>query len=437
MKGSKRTDPLGRASGDARLALARPLRVVFLSCWLPYPHGMAATNRVRLLARGLVEAGADAHVLVMQASDRPPHVENHETKGVHMGVGFEYTAGTTSRHPSFAMRRLIELRGWLAGAWRLCELRRKGQVDCVYLWFTVQRWQARRAVYVGLLRALRVPIVIELNERPWSLRPDRKPIERLRSPFAGVAGAVPISGFLTQWARREAQHEGRTLGLVEVPILVDVNEQEVAEYPGGQPTVVFAGSPVYNETIAFILEAMRTVWRRHPECRLAVTGVNQSDPAARWITESAAQGVLDDRVLIAGYLPREQLLSLYARSHALLVPLFDDVRSHARFPTKLGEYLGSGRPVIATAVGEMERYLKDGETAFLCPPGDPEAYGDAICRALEDREAARRIGGAGRQLAERCFDFRLHGQRLLDMLTAVSRPELRTGVVSEASAGVD
>jgi len=48
---------------------------------------------------------------------------------------------------------------------------------------------------------------------------------------------------------------------------------------------------------------------------------------------------------MAGFVPRPELLRLYRQSSLLLAPLFDDVRSEARFPTKIAEYLGSGRPV--------------------------------------------------------------------------------------------
>ena len=408
----------------SREASARAPRVVFLSDWLGFPHGMAATNRVRLLARAMIDAGAEAHVICLQASDRPPVVENHHTHGEWNGVTFEYTCGTTVRHSSFLMRRAIEMRGWLTGVVRLAQLRRMNRLDGVYLWFTCQRAELRRAVFVTLLRLLGVPIIMELNERPWSLRDDRTPIERLLSPLSGVQGAVSISGYLTHWACAEAARRRSRLHITEVPILVDMAEIPAPRAtPDGEPTIVFAGAPQYDETIDFIIRAMEHVWPRFPSCRLVITGARPGDPAAEALSRRLAEhrSGAGGPVILAGYLKREELLQLYQEARALLIPLFDDVRSTARFPTKTAEYMASGRPIVTTRVGEMARLLTDGENALLSRAGDAEEYGIKICSALADTEFASRVGLAGREFARAHFDYRLHGPSLVDVFARAWR----------------
>lgn len=396
------------------------LHVVVLTSWMRFPRGMAATNRAVLVGRALAAAGAGVRFVIMQASERPPLVENDETRGVYEGLRFEYTCGTTRRHDSFLMRRLIELRGWTVGAARLWRLRSAGELDVVYLWFTSQRLGLARIAYLGLLRAMRVPVVIELNERPWSCRPDRRAIERRWSPLQGVAGAVSISAFLSEWAVAEARRLSRLLELMEVPILVDVDESVARPYPDGLPTVVFAGAPQYDETLRFIFEAMTQVWQSVPECRLVVTGSGPAEPAAQWLLQTASAGGLDTRIDVAGYLRREELLELYSRAHALLIPLFDDVRSRARFPTKIGEYLASSRPIVTTSVGEMPRFFADRRTAFVCPPGDVSGYAFKIAEALADPELACRVGEAGREVAVNHFHYALYRDDLLAGFTRVA-----------------
>jgi glycosyltransferase involved in cell wall biosynthesis len=401
-------DPRTAARADAG---RRPLQVVILGDWLRFPHGMAATGRALLTARALQQAGAHVHVMSLQATEHLSGVENTQARGVFQGVPFEYTTGTTVRRDSFVARRLVAAWGWVHGALRLAQLRREGRLDVVCLWFWTPQPVARLALFVALLRLLGVPIVREVNEIPWSLNADATALERLWSPLAGMAGAVTISVELSDWAAGEARGR-RPLRVIEVPILVDVDEQPPTEYPSGAPLVVFAGSPEFTMTIEFIFAAMDEVWRTHPECRLAISGAGAGYEASGWQHVESRRPGLAGRVDVLGFLDRAELLALYGRAHALLIPLFDDAGSKSRFPTKIGEYLAAARPVVTSAVGEIPRFFTDGVDALVCPPDDPVAFGRAIAGLLADPDRAALIGRRGRALAERRFHYGLYADTL-------------------------
>jgi glycosyltransferase involved in cell wall biosynthesis len=197
-----------------------------------------------------------------------------------------------------------------------------------------------------------------------------------------------------------------------VPIIVDIAERLVDGSESARPILVYSASTGYAEPLRFILRSMREVWSRRPDCRLVVTGM-QSGWAANVVSELEMKADVEDgRIALAGYLPRQELLTLYSQASALLIPLFDDPASRARFPTKLGEYLAAGRPVVSNPVGEIDRFVRDGETAFMSPAGDVTAYGNRIRDVLNDAVSAHAVGRAGRRLAEEKFDYRLQGPRL-------------------------
>lgn len=392
-------------------SVGRPLQVVILGDYLGFPHGRAAVSRVRLIARALLEAGVSVRVLLLQAIDYPSHIENTVVRGEHMGIPFEYTCGTTVRHDSFMARRLMAAWGWVHGAVRLVQLRRQGLLDLVLLNFWTPRPAVRLCCFMALLRLLRVPVVRQVDESQWSQKADATVLERLWSPLAGTTGAVTISADLHEWAA--AEYRGRLAPrIIDVPILVDVNEQQPGDYPSGEPLVVFAGSPDYRPTIRFIFSAMQEVWRSHPECRVAVTGAAPGDQRADWLQAEVRQAGLSARVDLVGYLSRPELLDLYARAHALLIPLFDDQKSRARFPTKIGEYLAATRPVVTNSVGEIPRYFTDGMDAIVCPPNDPVAFGRAVADLLSDPARAALIGRCGRRVAETRFHYALYGKTM-------------------------
>jgi glycosyltransferase involved in cell wall biosynthesis len=76
------------------------------------------------------------------------------------------------------------------------------------------------------------------------------------------------------------------------------------------------------------------------------------------------------------------------------------------FSTKLGEYLATGRPVIATRTGEVEKYLKDGQNAFICDPNE-NSIAEKICAISENYSLALKVGEEGRQCALRYFNNKI------------------------------
>ena len=394
--------------------------VVFLTRSISFPFGMAATQRVRLLACGLLESGIDVSILCTQVTERPPFIENQDTKGLHDGIHFEYTTGTTIRSNHFLIRRWHEIRGVLAGIRRLIEIKKTNRACCVYYYGNILVNEPGQWMFFAAIYLLKLPLVVDVSEKPWTISSDGIRGKNTLSPLWGAQAAVVISALLYKWAEQEKARLNREIAILELPILVDVREQKLAGSPQHEmPNVLFAGSPVYDQTIQFILDAMKIVWVGYPKCKLVVTGYRPNDPASKKIIKRVQDQNLEPCIELAGYLPRSELLIKYSMADALLIPLFDDIRSKARFPTKIGEYLASGRPIVTNFVGEAARFFVDRESAYMSASGDPTRYAEKIMEALSNREEATRVGLAGRRIAESTFQYSIHSRRLADLVKSV------------------
>ena len=81
-------------------------------------------------------------------------------------------------------------------------------------------------------------------------------------------------------------------------------------------------------------------------------------------------------------------------------------------PVKLGEYLASGTPVVATDIVALRDWLSDDEVEFV-EPDNPQAMADGIQRLLRDRDRAEKLRLAGLQKAQQ-LSYEQRAKTILD-----------------------
>jgi len=69
-------------------------------------------------------------------------------------------------------------------------------------------------------------------------------------------------------------------------------------------------------------------------------------------------------------------------------------------PRVLPQAMATGLPIVATAIDGNAEAIEDGVNGLLVPPGQPAALAQAVIRLLRDPQMARRMGEAGRALAD-------------------------------------
>lgn len=118
--------------------------------------------------------------------------------------------------------------------------------------------------------------------------------------------------------------------------------------------------------------------------------------------------------------PVERLNDLLNMADIHLLPQ-DEGASDLVMPSKLTGMLASGRPVVANAAAGTQVAKVVQPCGKVVPPGDARAFADAIVALAEDRQAAQRLGAAGRAYAVKMWgrEAVLHGfERMLGELKA-------------------
>lgn len=148
--------------------------------------------------------------------------------------------------------------------------------------------------------------------------------------------------------------------------------------------------PVKGHT--HLLEAFGLLAHRFPNLHVAIAGRGDLDASLR--SRADALG-LSARFHLLGL--RSDVANVLAGADVFVLPSLSE-----GLPLALIEAMLAGRPIVATAVGEVRTVLNGGagHAGVLVPPGDAAALADALWRLLSDPAEARRLAAAATRRAE-------------------------------------
>lgn len=148
--------------------------------------------------------------------------------------------------------------------------------------------------------------------------------------------------------------------------------------------VVNVGALIERKRTADVIRAVADLQERHPGIRVAIVG---DGPLLAELRRLAARTGVAPRLEFLGF--RDSIESVYA--HARTFVLTSEAEG---LPVAMLEAMSSGVPPVVTAVGEIPRFVRPGETGFVVPVGDVAAMTDALDRLLSDEGLRTAIGAA-------------------------------------------
>jgi len=145
-----------------------------------------------------------------------------------------------------------------------------------------------------------------------------------------------------------------------------------------------------------LFQALPAVLRSHPDCKILLFGRGPLEPELRKLTEEDPQ--LHDHVRWCGF--RNDLARILPCLYAVIHPA-----EMEGLGVSLLQAAAAGVPVIASAAGGIPEIVRDGVNGRLIPPRDPSTLAAAIEQLLDDADGARRMGEAGKRIANETFSI--------------------------------
>lgn len=205
----------------------------------------------------------------------------------------------------------------------------------------------------------------------------------------------------------------------------DITRSLVEQYQcdPGKVSCVYAGSNVprqeeppdndgyRNKNILFVgidwerkggpdlLEAFRQVLTVHPDAHLTIVGCSPQ--------------VNLPNCHVMGRLPLAEVKTHYRQASIFCLPT-----KLEPFGIVFIEALSYHLPIVATCIGAIPDFVRDGENGYLVEPGATHSLAEALTKLLDSPEQCQRFGIKGRMMAEENYNWHNVGLRMKEGVRA-------------------
>lgn len=170
--------------------------------------------------------------------------------------------------------------------------------------------------------------------------------------------------------------------------------------------IAYCGTASNNKDgVDELIKAYAIVAKKHTDVKLYIIGKTPSADDKAGNLKLIKDLRLTEKVVFTGIVRADQMPQILMDATILALDRPDSLQAQNGFPTKLGEYLMTGNPVVVTKVGDIPLFLKDGESALLAEQRNPEEFASKLCWALENPEDAAIIGRKGKEVAMQSFNY--------------------------------
>lgn len=158
--------------------------------------------------------------------------------------------------------------------------------------------------------------------------------------------------------------------------------EHIAPLPSNinRPFILFYGNISEYKGIEYLLEAMKSVHRNHPDVLLVVAGEGKY-----YFDISAYQGL--DYIQFRNYYISTAELSGLLRECLFGVCPYKDASQSGVVQTAFS----LGVPMVVTDVGALSAAVEQGKTGIVVKPCDVGALAEGICKMLDDKEMLGRM----------------------------------------------
>lgn len=266
-----------------------------------------------------------------------------------------------------------------------------------------------------LLKLKGVKIAFENNEFPRFFAHKKSVLFFFRYLFSILS--MKSGEYLVTCSRALQEFYTERTSIKKTFIMPLILDSSIFEYPkmNRSNTISYCGFMGHNKDgVEDLIKAFVIVHKKFPQWKLKLIG-EADKKTSREIDRLIDEHKLQKSIILTGKVVHDRVIKYLNESSILALARPNNKQAQGGFPSKVGEYLSTGRPIVVTRVGEIPDYIVDNINGFLVEPDDYNKFAEKLMFVIENYSIAEKIGAEGRELSKR-FDSKNQVRELVQFL---------------------
>lgn len=363
-----------------------------------YLEGSASTNRVLCFAKGYRDNGKEVHLMLFA----PRGPQKLEIEGIKVYFFYEPTMWIKT------LRRFVAIRIYVKAIKALYEPGR----TAIHIYRTP--W------WGCFFNKKKYSFFYERGEVPFYST--AKSVAYRLQEYIGRAEAKNATGMLAQTHLLKEYYLNYGVQNIEViNMFVDTTRFQNLHVDNSTKFIAYCGTiSKHKDGVDDLIKAFDVVHKKYPEYKLYLIGAFEAlYDDEKYLRNMVSEKRLNDSVVFTGRIKPTEIPELLMNASILALARPINPQTQYGFPTKLGEYLCTGNPIVLTEVGEIGMYMKDHVNCVFAQPDNYQDFAEKLLWTIENYDEAKKLGKAGRRLVDNDFSILTQTKKAIDFMERV------------------
>jgi glycosyltransferase involved in cell wall biosynthesis len=225
-------------------------------------------------------------------------------------------------------------------------------------------------------------------------------------------GKVCLSSYLINDALKYGIMRNR---LLLIPHFIDISSfsEEKNQPDKDYFTIGFSGAIYSLNGILILINAFKLLLSNFKNARLLLIG-NIHQREKQTFVDAISQ--IKENLIFPGMVPSKEVSKYLSICDVLVNPREKSILANSGFPTKIGEYLATGKVVVSSRTGDLDHYFHDKKDIYYFESGNVNELANLLIFIYNNRKTASEVAQKGKLCAIRHLDYIQSTKKLVNFI---------------------